>query len=353
MNVDSYYKQARGYAYEEALLHSMNASLTLSTSQTEDSIIEACRGAHIVLVEHPHTPINRRVIERLGTCRLIAKYSIGLDNIDLSAATEQGIVVCHAPRFCIEEVSDHAVALLLGLARRVVFLDRRAHEGPGPNPALEPPMRRLNTQTVGFLGFGRIARQVAHKLRAFGIRMLCFDPYIGKDESARHGVEFVDLDTILRSSDFLSIHAPLTPGTEHIIGMSQLQAMKRTAWIVNTSRGQLVDEAALTIALSDGTIAGAALDVTEVEPLPRSSALLGMPNVILTSHHAALSVESLKELRTTIAASLEAVCKGYWPDFVANPSVKPRVPLKAWAQFAVLPDRLVRGEADPGLQAYA
>jgi D-3-phosphoglycerate dehydrogenase len=300
-------------------------------------------------VEHPNTPITRKVIDSLDSCQLIAKYSIGLDNIDLEAASERGIIVCHAPGYCVEEVSDHAVALLLCLARHIVFFDRHVQNGGWHDLILDPPMRRLTTQVVGFLGFGRIARRVASKMKPFGVRMLCFDPYITAELSIEHGVETVDLETLLRTVDYLSIHAPLTPETQHIIGPAQFGLMKSTAWLINTSRGRLIDEAALTAALSSGTIAGAALDVTEIEPLPSASALRGMRNVVLTSHHAALSIESLQELRTTIAASMEAFCRGYWPDFVANSSVKPRRPLKPWGEFAVLPNRSVKQEHYAGI----
>jgi len=341
VNVDSYYRSTRGYAYEERLLHSLGASLTLSTSRTEDSIIEACHGADILLVEHPNTPITRKVIATLDSCRLIAKYSIGLDNIDLEAATESDIVVCHAPGYCVEEVSDHAAALILNLARRITFFDRHVQAGGWHDLILDPPMRRLNSQTLGLLGFGRISRRVAEKMKPFGFQMLCFDPYVTPESVSNYGVELLDLDTLLQAADFLSIHAPLTRETQHIIGSAQLRLMKETAWVINTSRGRLIDEAALAVALSTGTIAGAALDVTEIEPLPASSPLRGMSNVILTSHHAALSQESLHQLRTTIAASIEAVCRGYWPAFVANPTVQIRRPLASWEDFALLPDRLV------------
>jgi D-3-phosphoglycerate dehydrogenase / 2-oxoglutarate reductase len=294
-----------------------------------------------VLVEHPDTPVTRKVIDALDDCWLIAKYSIGLDNIAVKACTERGIIVCHAPNFCVSEVSDHAVALLLNLARRIKVFDERVQHGGWHDLELKTPLRRLKTQTLGLLGFGKIARLVASKMKPFEVRMLCFDPYVTAQTASDCGVEIVDLGTLLQESDFLSIHAPLTSETYHLIGAPQLKLMKATAWIVNTSRGPLIDEAALAVALLNETIAGAALDVTETEPLSASSALRGLKNVILTAHHAAVSQESLEELRETLAKSIEAVCRGHWPNFVANPSVAPRRHFRPWSEFARLPSQQV------------
>lgn len=338
VNVDSHYKASRGYEFEERLLKSLGASLKLATAHTEEEVIESCRESNIVLVERTDTPFTARVIKALDRCWMIARYGIGVDNIDLAAASECGIAVCHAPGYCVEEVSDHTAALLLAVARRVVITDREVQSG-GWNIDFNPPIRRLNTQRLGFLGFGRIARRVSEKMRPFGLSMVAFDPYVSPQAMNVEGVAAVSLEVLLRSSDFLSLHAPLTRETRHAIGMPELRQMKPTTWIVNTSRGQLINEDALATALSNGMIAGAALDVTEAEPLLPESPLRRMENVVLTSHHAALSVESLEELRLTIAASLEAVLKGYWPQFVANPSVTPRKPFAPWSAFAQRPDR--------------
>ena len=341
VNVDSFYRSTRGYSYEEKFLRAIGATLQLSTARLEGDVIAACRGAQIILVEHPDTPFTRNVIEGLDECQLIAKYAIGLDNIDMEAATERRIVVCHAPGYCVEEVSDHAVALLLDLGRRITFIDRHVQSG-GWYLDLEPQARRMSTQVLGLLGMGRIAQAVARKMRPWGMRMLCFDPYINHETATALNVEPVDLSTLLKSADFLSLHAPLTAQTHHILGAGELDTMKPTAWVVNTSRGRLIDEAALAAALGSRKIAGAALDVTEDEPLPASSPLRGMPNVILTSHHAAVSTESLIDLRVTIAASVEAFSRGYWPKSVANPGVRPRKPLKAWEEYMKLSDRVVQ-----------
>ena len=340
VNVDSFYRSTRGYSYEEKFLSGIGATLKLATARLEADVVAACRDAQIILVEHPDTPFTRNVFEALDGCQLIAKYAIGLDNIDREAATERRIVVCHAPGYCVEEVSDHAVALLLDLGRRITFIDRHVQAG-GWYLDLEPQMRRMSTQVLGLLGMGKIAQAVACKMRPWGMRMLCFDPYINQETATALNVQPVDLPTLLKSADFLSLHAPLTAQTHHILGAAEFETMKPTAWVVNTSRGRLIDEAALAAALGRKRIAGAALDVTEDEPLPSSSSLRGMPNVILTSHHAAVSAESLIDLRLTIAASVEAFCKGYWPKSIANPDVRPLKPLKAWEEYLELSDRSV------------
>jgi D-3-phosphoglycerate dehydrogenase / 2-oxoglutarate reductase len=342
INIDSYFKDIRGYDYERRLLHRLGASLVLATARTEDDIVQACRGCAVVLVEHADTPVTKAVINRLDDCHLIAKYSVGLDNVDVAAATQRRIIVCHAPNFCAEEVSDHAVALLLALTRRIVQLNEHVRRGGWFDLTIEPPMRRTKNRVLGLVGFGRIARLVAEKLKPFGVRILAFDPFVDPKTAEAHGVALVSLEKLFAESDFVSIHTPLTKDTRHLIGARLLGLMKPTSFLVNTSRGLVIDEVALFESLRDRRIAGAALDVTGVEPLPASSPLRGLDNVILTPHQAATSLDSLNDVRYTIAASVEAYHKGYWPEFVANRDVKSTKPLRAWQKFAESKDRLVR-----------
>lgn len=341
-NIDSYFKQIRGYEYEERVFRKLGAALILATTQTEDEIVEACRGCEVVVVEHADTPVTKAVIDQLASCRLIAKYAVGFDNIDVSAATQRGIIVCHAPNFCAEEVSDHAVALLLALTRRVVQFNDHVRQGGWFDLTVEPPLRRMKNRVLGLVGFGRIARLVAQKLQPFGVKILAHDPFIDRNTAETRGVALVSLEKLFSESDFVSVHTPLTKDTRHLIGARLLGLMKPTSYLVNTSRGPVIDEAALFEALRENRIAGAALDVTEIEPLPASSPLRGLKNLILTPHQAATSVESLDDVRYTIAASIEAYCKGYWPEFVANRDVKPSRPLKSWQEFTETKDRLVR-----------
>ena len=182
-------------------------------------------------------------------------------------------------------------------------------------------------------------------MSGFGVTVLTHDPFIDRQTAEANDVTQVSVEKLFAESDFVSVHTPLTKETHHLIGSRLLSLMKPTSFLVNTSRGPVIDEAALFVALRDRRIAGAALDVTEIEPLPASSPLRGLDNVILTPHYAASSVESLDALRYTGAASIEAYCKGYWPEFVANPEVKRKYNLKPWKEFAASGNRLVRLDA--------
>ncbi|MGA8232181.1 MAG: C-terminal binding protein [Candidatus Acidiferrales bacterium] len=345
INIDSYFKPTRGYYFEDRLVRALGSSLILATLRTEPEIIQACDGCEVVVLEHPNTPLSATVIDGLNDCRLIVKYSVGLDNVDVSAATERGIIVCHAPYFCVEEVSDHAVALILCLARKVVQFNDHVHrEGWAGRPLL-PPLRRIRNRVLGLVGFGRIARLVAQKMKGFGMTISTSDPFIDEQTAKAHGTALVSMEKLFAESDFISVHTPLTKETRHLIGPRLLELMKPTSFLVNTSRGPVIDEAALVVALTDKQIAGAALDVAEVEPLPASSPLRALNNVIITPHCAANSADSLNDLRHTGAASIEAYCKGYWPEFPANPQVRPKHVLKPWAEFAASPNRLVRVDA--------
>ncbi len=342
VNIDSYFKEIRGYDYEDHLLRKLGCSLVLATTRTEDEIVQACRGCEAVIVEHADTPVTKAVIDRLDDCRMIAKYAVGVDNVDVSAATQCGIIVCHAPNFCAEEVSDHAVALLLALTRRVVQFNDHVRKGGWFDLTIAPSLRRTKNRVLGLVGFGRIARLVAQKLKPFGVKILAYDPFIDPKIAEAQGVALVELEKLLAESDFVSVHTPLTKDTRHLIGARLLGLMKPTSFLVNTSRGPVIDEAALFETLRDKRIAGAALDVTEIEPLPATSPLRTLDNLILTPHQGATSIESLDDVRYTIAASVEAFCNGYWPEFVANREVKPKIPLKPWQVFAESKDRIAR-----------
>ncbi len=331
VNVDCFFGGPEGYAQEIASLECFGVEWILSNTQSEEEIINAAREADILLVEHPKTPITRRVIEKLSNCFLIGKYAIGVDNIDVAAATELGIIVCNAADFCVEEVSDHTVALILACLRRIVFLDRHVHKGASwGGVRLEYPIRRARTQILGLIGFGRIARLVARKTKGFGLKILASDPYVSDEAMTELDVEPVSTERLLQESDFVSIHTPLTQETKNLIGVKELKSMKPDAFLINTARGALVDEEALIQALQEGWITGAALDVTREEPLPSESALRRLENVILTPHYGANSADSVADLHRTMAESIAAVLQGCWPPFPVNPKVNPRIPLKPY-----------------------
>ena len=332
LNIDCAYIESPGYEYERRRIESAGGELVLSKAPTEDAIVEACPQANIVLVEYPVTPITARVAANLPQCWAIVKYGVGLDNVDIAAATEHGIVVCNAAEYCVEEVSDHTVGLLLAGLRRIVVLDRNIRTGGWHDFPIRNELRRVSSLTLGLVGLGRIGSAVARKMSGFRMRILATDPYIPPPDP-RLGVEMVDLDRLLQESDIVSLHTPLTDETRGMIGKRAFRAMKSSALLVNTSRGPVVDEEALIRALQEGRIDGAALDVMTQEPLPPTSPLREMDNVVLTPHYAARSEESLLDLRNCMADSVEALLLGYWPPFPANPAVRPRIPLRPWKEF--------------------
>lgn len=320
------------YAYERRRLAERGIDLHERKSAGEDEIRRACADADAVILEGAKTPMTARVIGSLGRCRVIAKYAVGVDNIDVAAATQAGIVVANAADYCTEEVSDHAVALLLAAARRVVAMDRFVREGGWTGFTRSRPLRRVSQLTLGFIGMGRIARAAARKMAGFQLRMIAADPFLPAS-AVVPGVELRPMEEVLRTADLVSVHVPLSPATRGLIGEAAFRVMKPTAILVNTSRGPVVDERALIAALREQRIAGAALDVVEEEPLPAASPLREFANVILTPHTAADSSDSLQHARQTVTDSVAAVLTGYWPPFPVNSAVTPRAPLKPWAEF--------------------
>jgi len=320
------------YDLERQRIEAAGADLVLRLARTEAEIIAACADAAIILLEHADTPLTARVISALPACRAIIRYGVGVDSIDVAAATKCGVVVANSADFCTEEVSDHAVALLLTSAKRVAFFDRRIRAGKWHGFTLTPPLRRIGNLTLGLVGWGRIAQATARKLEGFRMRTLVADPYV-KSVPAGSRVELVSLEQLLRESDLVSLHAPLNAETKHLIGEKEFRLMKPTAFLVNTSRGGVVDETALVRALQEQRLGGAGLDVMEVEPLPADSPLRTMEQVTLTPHYAASSQDSMQHLHGTVADSVEAILQGYWPPFPVNGTVVPRVPLRLWKDF--------------------
>jgi D-3-phosphoglycerate dehydrogenase / 2-oxoglutarate reductase len=245
----------------------------------------------------PIIPLDREHLERLDACRAIVRYGVGLDNVDVDAAQELGIAVGNVPEYGHEEISNHAIALLLALSRKLFAFDAAVRRGGAAIPAPQS-VARLSQRTLGLVGYGRIGRRVAEKARAFGLTVLAYDPYASV---AHDGVELVALDELLERAGILSLHVPLTPETRHMIGARELALMAPGSLVINIGRGGLVDEDALVDALRGGHIAGAALDVTEIEPLPLDSPLLDAPNVILTPHVAWVSDVALEDLKRLTA----------------------------------------------------
>jgi D-3-phosphoglycerate dehydrogenase / 2-oxoglutarate reductase len=281
---------------EEAELRAsgLDYELVRLNARTADELTPHVRDAHALIVQW--AAITRPVIDALDNCQVISRYGIGVDMIDLEAATERGIPVCNVPDFCIDEVSTHTLAFVLALNRHLFQHYTHVVSGKwGGAPGVAP--ERLSRQSLGVLGLGKIGSEVARKAKGVGLRVLAYDPYLKPEQAEKLGVELVSLDDLLRRSDYLSIHCPLTKETRHLIGLEQLRQMKPSAYLINMARGPVVDQPALYSALTGGLIAGAALDVLEQEPPLPDDPLLKLPNVLLTPHTSSWSAESVVQLR--------------------------------------------------------
>jgi D-3-phosphoglycerate dehydrogenase / 2-oxoglutarate reductase len=279
----------------------------LAKSPSADDILAVARDADAILVTYAKLPGD--LLRQLTHCRAIGRFGLGVDNIDLPAAKALGIAVNYVPDYCLREVSDHAMALLLALARKVTFANKLVQSGRWEVPPIVP-LRRLEGQVLGLVGFGNIPRMLAPKAKAFGLTILAHDPYVASDALAAAGVEGVSFDDLLARSDFISVHAPLLPATRGMMNAGAFAKIKKGAFLINTARGPLIDEAALIAALESGHLGGAALDVVTAEPLAKDSALLGRDNVIITPHTAFYSVEALEELQTKCASDVARVLSG-------------------------------------------
>ena len=305
------------------VLRQVGAEVTLAPAPTPEGILSVARQADGLLVTYAR--VTGDIIRQLEKCRIIARFGIGVDNVDVAAATERGIVVTNVPDYCVDEVSDHALALMLALVRKVCRANALVQSGTWDLQPLTP-IPRLRGKTLGLIGFGKIPRALAPKAQALGLHVLAFDPYVPAEAMAEHGVEKVDLEALLRRSDIISVHAPLTPQTHHMLDRDMLQLVKPGVVIVNTARGPLIDEAAMVEALDEGRVAAAALDVLESEPPPKGHPLLGRENVIITPHMAFYSEESLVELQTKAAQEVARVLSGERPRYPVNPEVLSTTP---------------------------
>ncbi len=295
------------YDQEEALLAEAGARFALRPCRRDEAAAQAAvRDADVVLVRE--SPVSRAVIDAMQHCRAVIRYGIGVDNIDQAAARERGIHVANVPDYGTEEVSSHAVALALGVARHLGLHDAEVRAGRWSTGVLQP-MVRWRGRTLGLVGFGRIARMTLDKLRGFGFsRVMVYDPMAELPED----VERADMDTLCTQADVISLHAPLNEQTRHLINERRLALMKRTAIVVNTARGGLVDTDALYEALKARRILGAGLDVFEQEP-PGAHPLLQLDNVIVTNHMGWYSEESMRELQRKTAEEAVRVLRGEPP----------------------------------------
>jgi D-3-phosphoglycerate dehydrogenase / 2-oxoglutarate reductase len=265
-------------------------------------------------------PITSDIMARMPNCKIISRYGIGVDTIDLAAATEAGIIVTNNPTYCIEEVAEHTLAMLLTCARKISFYDRLVRKGEWAVPPGKP-MFRLAGSTLGLIGFGNIARRVARGAASLDMRVLYSDPFVeaGQFDVPGEKVEFEDL---LKESDYLCVHAPLTPQTRGMVGADAFSNMKSTAFIINCSRGPIIDTEALVQALDGEQIAGCALDTTDPEPLPTDHSLRSRENVIINPHAAWYSEQAMGGLQRGAPSEVRRVLEGKWPINVVNQAVK-------------------------------
>lgn len=283
-----------------------------------DEVVAAVAGADAVLNCYAKMPGD--VIRTLDRCRIIARYGIGLDTIDMDAANERGIVVTNVPDYCIDEVSDHALSLALVLARGVALLDRRVRAGSW-TPTDARPLHRIRGRTFGLVGFGRIARVLAVKAAALGYEVVATDPYVADGAVRDAGVEPLSFDELLARADVVSLHLPLTDESRHLIGPEALAKMRPGALLVNTSRGPLLDTSALHDALASGHLGGAALDVLEHEPPAPDDPLVHRDDVVITPHAGFYSEESLRELQRKAVDQVVDALAGRRPRYAVNADV--------------------------------
>ncbi len=305
---------------ERAVLEAAGGEYHGLVLRGEDAIIAACRDADAVI--NSAQKLTPKVIESLERCVVIARTGVGVDSVDVPTATRCGITVTNVPDFCFDEVSDTALSLILATVRKVVYLNNLVKAGTW-NRALARPIHKLRGSTLGLVAFGNIARAVALKAQPFGFRILACDPYVNPEQVREYPVTLVDMETLLRESDVISVHAPLNESTYHLIGEAELRKMKPSAFLVNTGRGPVVDGKALARALREGWIAAAGLDVMEKEPPDPDDPLLKMDNMVITPHYASYTEEAYAEMRRKIVEAVAAALRGEFPRVVVNPEVKP------------------------------
>jgi D-3-phosphoglycerate dehydrogenase len=292
---------------KKALSRLGDVEVKLAKSGSAEDILAVAKDADAVITTY--AKITREIITQLTKCKAIGRFGLGVDNIDLVAAKEKGIPVNYVPDYCIHEVSDHTMAMLLALIRKIPLSNRLVQSGRWEMPAVVP-ITRITGTTLGLVGFGHIPRLVAPKAQAFGMKVIAHDPYLKPDVFKAANVESVDFDTLLKTSDYISMHAPLMDATRGLLNAAALAKAKKGVYIVNTARGPVIDEPSLIAALDSGQVGGAALDVVTTEPLPKDSKLIGRDNVIITPHTGFYSVEALAELQSKCASDVARVLSG-------------------------------------------
>ena len=313
----------------EGLAEFADCLVSYGNLTTPEQLIEHCHDADALLVPGAH--FTREVIGRLEHCRALVRYGVGYDTIDVAAASDHNLVVVNIPDFCLPEVANHALALLLDCAKKITRQDKWMRTGAwgdratGYRAPFLSPMGPIHGETVGLVGFGQIAREFHRRLVPLDVRVVSYDPYVPAERAAALGVEMLPLEEVMRQSDYISIHTPLLPDTRHMINAEMIALMKPTAYLINTSRGPVVDEPALIAALQRGAIAGAGLDVFETEPLPQDSPLMQMENVVLVPHTASYADETFAIMHRRVGEEAARALRGQMPNTPVNPQIRPHL----------------------------
>lgn len=308
---------------ERKILEAVGAEVVGLQSKQEDDLFDAARDCAAMINQYAR--IGRATISRMQKCEVIARYGVGVDIVDVDAATERGILVTNVQDYCTEEVADHAIALWLSLARKLSDYDRATHNGVWRWQSGQP-VYRIRGRTMGVVSFGKIGQAIACRARAFGASIIAYDPFLPEAFAREHNVELVTKDDLLRRSDYVLMQAPMTPETRHFLSDAEFAKMKTGAILVNTGRGPTVDNAALYRALTQGKLAAAGLDDPEEEPAkratwdPADNPLFSLPNVLVTPHAAYYSEESITAARTIAATQVAKVLTNQEPDFPVNSS---------------------------------
>lgn len=300
---------------EQRILAEADAEVVPVQCNTSEALATLVHDADALFAGH--IPTTATVIAEMPHCKGIVTASVGFDMIDVAAATARGIPVANVPDFCMREVANHTMGFLLACSRKMVVLDKALRRG-GWSPPLFPPMASVHGETLGLISFGRIARAVAVRAKAFDLRVIAFDPYLDATVGAQHGVELMPLDDLLRQSDYVSVHAPLNAETRHLLSDREFSLMKPTATVINTGRGPVIDEAAMIRALQSGQIGAAGLDVFEREPVAPDNPLLAMGNVVVTPHSAGFSDEAIRTARRLGAEEIARMLRGERPRSPVN-----------------------------------
>ncbi len=301
---------------------------SFSQCETPEQVVALGAGADVIWVITPLHLLTAYSLSHLPNCLAVLRSGSGTDNVDVAAATREGILVTNTPDAVTETTADHTLALLFSLVRRIPYCDRYVRAGGQWYASLSPLPGHLQGRTLGLVGFGRIGRRVAHKVSGLDMKVLAYDPLVPREQMDRLAVEKVELKDLLQRADFVSLHTPLTPETRHMIGERELRLMRPDAYLVNVARGAIVDEPALCQALTEGWIAGAAVDVLQEYPLAPDGQLARLDNLVMTPHVASASAFTRDETFRLAGETIVDLSHGMWPRSVVNPTATPRRHLK-------------------------